>query len=146
MSEEGYSEELELPPEVHQLHSAILDLQVTQEVIDERITQFRERIKLDGVLPACGSCFVDEDELGKPTRSYDKTDLFSVKPDPSPFVRLSLDDPLVEVLQLTEEQERKRNSPDVRRYKHVYSAYEDHRRSNALHCSGLRLRPYGWLS
>ena len=53
-------------------------MRVTQETIDERITQFRERIKLDGFLPACGSCgirhcFVDEDDLGNPTRKHDKT-------------------------------------------------------------------------
>ena len=124
---EAYSPELELPPEVHALHSAILDLQVTQETIDNRISQFTERIKLDGFLPACGSCgirhcFVDEADLAKPTRHHDKTDPFSTKPDPPAFVRLSLDDPLIAVLRLTDEQRRER---EISGYKNVFSAYED---------------------
>ena len=124
---EAYSPELELPPEVHALHSAILDLQVTQETIDKRISQFTERIKLDGFLPACGSCgirhcFVDEADLAKPTRHHDKTDPFSTKPDPPAFVRLSLDDPLIAVLRLTDEQRRER---EISGYKNVFSAYED---------------------
>ena len=127
---ETYSPELELPPEVHALHSAILDLQVTQEIIDERIAQFTERIRLNGFLPACGSCgirhcFVDEADLAKPSRSHDKMDPFSTKPDPPPFVRLSLDDPLIVVLRLTDEQRRERESSGE--YKNVFSAYEDRR-------------------
>ena len=124
---EAYSPELELPPEVHALHSAILGLQVTQETIDERIAQFTQRIKLRGFLPACGSCgirhcFVDEGNLAEPTRDHDKTDLFSTKPDPPPFVRLSLDDPLIAVLRLSDDQIRERENSG---YKTVFSAYED---------------------
>ena len=126
---DAYSSELELPPEVHALHTAILDLRVTQETIDERISQFTQRIKLNGFLPACGSCgirhcFVDEANLAKPTRSHDKTDPFSTKPDPPPFVRLSLDDPLIAMLRLMDEQRRDRQNS---RYKNVFSAYEDWR-------------------
>ena len=144
---ETWDEDARLPAEVKALHGAILDLRVTQDTIERRVEQFRRRIKLDGYLPACGSCgirfcFVDEQELDNPRQrsrpdERGAEDFFRVKPEPPPFSRLGLDDPLIQTLRLTEDQVMYRNR--MNKYKHIFSAYEDFR-NDYLKCT-LHLHP-----
>ena len=141
----NWEDETNIPPEVKSLHEAILALQITPEVIENRIDRFRERIKLDGFLPACASCgirhvFVHESSLHKSRRTRpvaDDNDLYATREEKPPFVRLGLDDPLIAALRLTEEQEEKRNKN--REYKDVFCAYEDYR--DGLLKATLHLHP-----
>jgi hypothetical protein len=96
------------------------------------VAQSRDRIKLNGVLPAYASCgirycLVGEDDLtesgrARPSNSDNPNDLFRLKPEPQRFIRLGLDNPLFKTLCLTEEQIKWR---DNNRYKQIFSAYDD---------------------
>jgi hypothetical protein len=45
-----------VPDNVRKLHSKLLEEVVTEEAIQARVVAFSERMKLDGILPSCGSC------------------------------------------------------------------------------------------
>jgi hypothetical protein len=49
---ETWPNNTDLPEEVLNLHNEILNLQITQETIDDSVTQFQNRLRLDGILPA----------------------------------------------------------------------------------------------
>jgi hypothetical protein len=110
---ETWNQDSQLPRSVTQLHQALLNLEVTPQIIEERVAQFKDRIKLNGVLPACASCgirycLVSEDDLAdsgraRPSHCDDPTDSFRLKPEPQRFIRLGLDNPLFQTLRLTDE-------------------------------------------
>ena len=132
---ETWEDATSVPPEAKALREAILALKITPELIVDRVERFRQRIKLDGFLPACGSCgirhaFIDESSLhisGRRAAAADADDLYEVRENKPQFVRLGLDDPLIETLRLTEEQVKKRDDVKLKDYKEVFCAYDDYR-------------------
>ena len=129
----------DIPDEVRQLHSKLLELVVTDETKQRRVEAFGERIQLDGVLPSCASCgirdqFIAEETLlqfGQKQRACkpDKHDLFALKPQPAPYVRIGLDHPLLEPLKYTPEQIAERAASG---FPEVFSAYEYRRGDGEL--------------
>jgi hypothetical protein len=129
---ETWTKDSHLTTSVTKLHQALLNLKVTPQIIEESVAQFTDRIKLNGVLPACASCgiqycLVSEDDLtesgrARPSQSDDINDSFRVKPEAQRFIRLGLDNPLFKTLCLTEEQIKWRdNNP----YRQIFCAYDD---------------------
>jgi hypothetical protein len=152
---ETWPNDTNLPEEVLNLHREILNFQVTQKTIEDSVAQFQNRIRLDGLLPACASCgirycFVSEsdlDESAPPARMSARnqsaqsrnaaTDTFALRPQPGPFIRLGLHNPLFETLHLTNEQKKERD--DNKDYRHIYSVYDDIR--NDVLKAVLHLQP-----
>lgn len=135
---EMWEDDDEVPEDVRKLLEKIREQVVTVEELDGIVKDFRKRIKLDGFYPACCSCgirdrFISEEDMVKkrkaPVSKGVKPDYFAVKPEPPPYMRVPLDDPLFKAFELTEEQKRERAASG---YPQVFSAYEN-RRTGAIY-------------
>ena len=140
MSETWTSDD-NVPQDVRKLHAAILAQAVTQEVIDERVEQFRKQIPLEGLLLACAMCgvrdvFINSDDIahdGQKTQqnahkskssagtSGNAPDLYALPDPPPPYVKVMLSDPLCEHLLLTQDQMDQRRTSA---YRQIYTCYE----------------------
>ena len=136
---ETWEDDDEVPEDVRKLLEKIREQEVTVEELDGIVKEFRKRIKLDGFYPACCSCgirdrFISEEDMIKkrkaPVAKGAEPDLFAVKPEPPPYMRVPLDDPLFKAFELSEEQKQERAASG---YPQVFSAYEDRRTGTLYH-------------
>ncbi len=128
---QAWDDDDDLPDNVKKLHAKLLEEVVTEEAIQARVKVFSERIKLDGILPSCGSCGIRDQFIAKEEvveygaksqrRKRDTQDLFALKPTPSPYVRIGLHNPLLRPLKYTQEQIDERAASG---FPEIYSAYE----------------------
>ena len=65
---DSWDDDDDVPYDVRQLHTKLLDVAVTDETVQARVKAFADRVRLDGCLPSCGSCgirdeFIAEEDL-----------------------------------------------------------------------------------